>query len=85
MFDNYFSESNADNHIYLEFTVQNFVKALSSTKTTKTVYMKLSRYRGTPSLVFDMEVLPLFPFDIDSGRDKHPSRHIGEGLAASGI
>lgn len=57
MFDNYVSESNADNHIYLEFNVQSFVKALSSTKTTKTVYMKLSRYRGTPSLVFDMEVL----------------------------
>ena len=57
MFDNYVSESNADNHIYLEFNVQSFVKALSSTKTTKTVYMKLSRYRGTPSLVFDMETL----------------------------
>lgn len=62
MFDNYFSESNADNHIYLEFNVQSFVKALSSAKTTKTVYLKLSRYRGTPGLVFDMEVLRSFSF-----------------------
>lgn len=57
MFDDYLSESNANNHIYLEFSSHSFIKAMTNTKSVKNVRMKLSCYRGTPSLLFDMEML----------------------------
>ncbi|KAM7455748.1 hypothetical protein BLSTO_03497 [Blastocystis sp. subtype 1] len=57
MFDDYLSESNANNHIYLEFNSHSFSKAMANTKSVKSVRMKLSCYRGTPSLLFDMEML----------------------------
>ena len=57
MFDNYLSESNTDNHIYIVFKTQSFTKAMKNTKSVKSVNMKLSCYRGLPGLLFDMEVL----------------------------
>lgn len=57
MFDDFLSESNADNHIYLEFRSQAFAKAMSNAKSVKSVRIKLSCYRGTPCLLFDMEML----------------------------
>lgn len=57
MFDDYLSESNANNHIYLEFNSHSFSKAMANTKSVKSVRMKLSCYLGTPSLLFDMEML----------------------------
>lgn len=56
MFEDYLSESNTDNHIYLEFKTQSFTKAMTNSKSTKSVRMKLSCYRGIPGLLFDMEV-----------------------------
>lgn len=85
MFDNFLSESNSGNHIYLEFNVQSFIKALSNSRTTRSVYTKLSRYRGTPGLVFDMEVFSLVGFPLDVGRDQHPPRHICESASSSGL
>ena len=63
MFDNYHSESNNDNHIYLEFSAGTLTKALSNAKSARTVKMKLSCYRGTPGLLFDMEVMHCGEFD----------------------
>ena len=57
MFDNYLSESNTDNHIYIVFKTQSFTKAMKNTKSVKSVNMKLSCYSGLPGLLFDMEVL----------------------------
>lgn len=56
MFDNYCVESGTGNHIYLEFSAATLTKALSNTKTARTVSVKLSCYRGVPGLLFDMEV-----------------------------
>ena len=56
MFENFLSESKTDNHIFLEFKPQSFTKAMSSSKSTKSVHVKLSCYRGVPGLLFDMEV-----------------------------
>ncbi|KAK8801212.1 hypothetical protein WA171_004359 [Blastocystis sp. BT1] len=57
MFDNYLSESNTDNHIYIVFKTQSFTKAMKNTKSVKSVNMKLSCYRGLPGLLFDMEMV----------------------------
>lgn len=56
MFDDYLAESNLDNHIYLEFKTQAFAKAMTNSKNSKNVRVKLSCHRGVPGLLFDMEV-----------------------------
>ena len=66
MFDDYLSESTTNNHIYLEFSAATLIKALSNTKAARTVYMKLSCYRCTPGLLFDMEVFILMDYYVDA-------------------
>ena len=56
MFDDYLAESNLDNHIYLEFKTQAFTKAMTNSKNSKNVRVKLSCHSGVPGLLFDMEV-----------------------------
>ncbi|KAK8808006.1 hypothetical protein WA588_006491 [Blastocystis sp. NMH] len=57
MFDDYLAESNLDNHIYLEFKTQAFTKAMTNSKNSKNVRVKLSCHRGVPGLLFDMEMV----------------------------
>ena len=66
MFDNYLSESTTNNHIYMKFSVSTLKKALSNKKADRIVRMKLSCYRGTPGLLFDMEVFILMNYYVDA-------------------
>ena len=64
MFDDFLSESNINNHIFIEFSAATLTKALSNTKSARSVKVKLNSFRGNPGLLFEIEVLIVVPSHI---------------------